>query len=122
MKTVSINFQDADLERLDAYAEKHRLKRNAAVLRALDAVLDARKAAACETAASPSAVPPAKLALGKAVLSGAQKYAGVHPVALEGDELSKIHDPDAERGLSEFYGKKDSPVAKSEPEGWEDPP
>lgn len=43
MKTISINFHDDDLTRLDNYAARWRLKRNAAVLKALDVAEQAER-------------------------------------------------------------------------------
>lgn len=44
----------------------------------------------------------------RSILALAQKRVGVQPVAVEGEALAVTHDPEAERGLVEFYvGKAD---------------
>lgn len=45
-------------------------------------------------------------ALGSKVLELTQKRVGVKPVVLEGDGVRQVEDPEADRGLEEFYGKQ----------------
>jgi hypothetical protein len=146
MKTVSVNFQDDDLERLDAWAASKRLKRNGAILALLDLAL------AYQTIPNvnrdPSMPNPEhsrnlgvvlhsppgpmvdlkslKLATGKAVLGAAQDYVGVKHVAAVGDQVVEEWPAD-EKARDEFYGKMETPAVLQKntsrgPEGWEDPP
>lgn len=106
MKTVSINFREPDLERLDAWADSKRLKRNAAILALLDIAMAA--------GATPSVSRPGgsgaylkdiKLSLGKKVLNAAQDYVGASRVSVDGDAIVEDWpaDPEAQQ---QFYGKK----------------
>jgi len=69
--------------------------------------------------------PESRVSRARLALMSAQKRVGVHPVEVDGSDLKKGYDPDADVGKAEFYRKQcgvtfDPPVRTSE--GWEDPP
>jgi arsenate reductase-like glutaredoxin family protein len=60
----------------------------------------------------------------RAALLAAQKKVGVHPVTVDGSNLTQGYDPDADVGKVEFYRKVDG-VTFDPPrraDEWEDPP
>ena len=64
--------------------------------------------------AKPATVGSPRLGSARSILALAQKRTGVQPVAVEGESLERSHDPDAERGLKEFYVGKASISKKVE--------
>jgi hypothetical protein len=67
----------------------------------------------------------ARVERARSILALAQKKVGVQPVAVASDSLEKGYDPDAEEGLTRFYGRKDGAVRleksqKPDPLGWDE--
>jgi predicted nucleotidyltransferase len=59
----------------------------------------------------------------RAALLAAQKKVGVHPVSVDGSNLTQGYDPDADVGKVEFYRKKEGvPFDPPRKDDWEDPP
>lgn len=99
MKHVTLNFEEDELLALDAFAEKRNLSRNGAVVHLLAEAMGGIP------------VPQVPLnnvrqAFAKELLKQAQKYVGVHPAKVDGDEVVKEHDPEAEEGKERFYANK----------------
>lgn len=51
-----------------------------------------------------------RVGLARQALLAVQKRVGVHPVSVEEGGVKQTHDPDAEVGLRNFYGKLATPV------------
>jgi len=98
-----------------AFAEEHGLSVEEATL-----ILSRRARAAQEPQGG-------RVAQARATLLAAQKRVGVHPVSVEGSDLKKEYDPDADVGKREFYGKGGSEntpqkTGRHVADDWEDPP
>lgn len=103
MKSVTMNFQEDEIAALDAFADKEGLSRNGAVTHLLASALGGIPVPQVP-------VGNVRAAFAKELLKQAQKYVGVRPVAVQDDEVVKLEDPEADRGLEEFYANKGSNV------------
>lgn len=134
----TITAEPSDMDRLDAWAKPRKLTRGGALVELLNMATDGRTSAPGdgrmdspqETQSPNNPIPQLRspegkavsLALAAKVLESEQKRVGVHPTVLDGDELTKVHDPDAAK--SDFYDRKDGRMPdfekKSEPADWDE--
>lgn len=74
--------------------------------------------------------PGSRLSRAMEALQKAQKKVGVHPVSVEGGQVQKSFDEEAQANLERFYGQKGSPLVETiqgelerrRVEDWEEPP
>lgn len=105
-----MSLRDEDLAALDAFAGARRLTRGDAVGVLLETYGKSPVGSGRPSDDDPEYIPPpppdAKKALARAVLEQAQKYTGVQPVKVFGDEVVKGFDEEAERNLDAYYSNK----------------
>lgn len=99
MKHVSLSLEEDEVLALDRYADVEGLSRSGAISRLLATVMGGVTLPPVQTG-------NLRQAFARELLKQAQKYTGVQPVAVEGDELVVSHDPEAEAALDEFYANK----------------
>jgi predicted transcriptional regulator len=131
VKNVTVNFEDEFVERLDAFARDHHLKRNGAIKMVFEDYVGRKRWIAGHAVgygedaggkeSSNSQASPARAALASRVLELTQKRVGVHPVAVTSGGVEKLHDPDADVNLRSFYEKPEV-VAQKKVTDWEEPP